>query len=78
MNAGHYDHYQYLKGNYVNSLFFAPESSADVQEIILFLEISQVISIQSQLLFLKNKAACFSCSVSYYQFQFIITNWYFS
>ena len=24
MNAGSYDHYQYIKGNYVNSLFFAP------------------------------------------------------
>ena len=24
MNAGPYDHYQYLKGNYANSLFFAP------------------------------------------------------
>ena len=51
MNAGHHDHYQYMKGNYVNSLFFAPVSCADVEEIILFLEISQVISIQSQLLF---------------------------
>ena len=35
MNAGPYDHYQYLKGNFVNSLFFAPVSSADVEEIIL-------------------------------------------
>ena len=31
------DHYQYLKVNYVNSLFFAPVSSADVEEIILSL-----------------------------------------
>ena len=37
MNAGPYDHYQYLKGNYVNSLFFAPASSADVEEIFLSL-----------------------------------------
>ena len=37
MNAGHYDHYQYLKGNYANSLFFTPVSSADVEEIILSL-----------------------------------------
>ena len=35
MNAGPYDHNQYLKGNYFNSLFFAPVSSADVEEIIL-------------------------------------------
>ena len=32
MNAGSYDHYYYLKG--VNSLFFVPVSSADVEEII--------------------------------------------
>ena len=31
-----YDHYQYLKGNYSDSLFFAPVSSADVEEIILY------------------------------------------
>ena len=37
MNAGPYDHYQYLKGNYPNSLFFAPVSSTDVEEIILSL-----------------------------------------
>ena len=37
MTAGPYDHYQYLKGNYVNSLFFASVSSADVEEIILSL-----------------------------------------
>ena len=37
MNAGPDDHYQYLKGNYVNSLFFAPVSSADVEEIIFSL-----------------------------------------
>ena len=37
MNAGPYAHNQYLKGNYVNSLFFAPVSSADVEEIILSL-----------------------------------------
>ena len=36
-NAGPYDHYQYLKGNYANSLLFAPVSSADVGEIILSL-----------------------------------------
>ena len=35
MIAGPYHHYQYLKGNYVSSLFFAPVSSADVEEIIL-------------------------------------------
>ena len=37
MNAGPYDHYQYLNGNYVNSSFFAPVSSADVEELILSL-----------------------------------------
>ena len=39
MNAGPNDHYQYLKGNYVNSLFFAPVSTAgaNVEEIILSL-----------------------------------------
>ena len=37
MNARPYDHYQYMKGNYVNSLFFAPVSSADVEKIILSL-----------------------------------------
>ena len=37
MNAGPYDHYQYLKGNYVNSLFFAPVSPADVEELIFSL-----------------------------------------
>ena len=37
MNAGPYDHNQYLKGNYVNSLSFAPVSSADVEEIIISL-----------------------------------------
>ena len=37
MNAEPNDHYQYLKGSYVNSLFFAPVSSADVEEIILSL-----------------------------------------
>ena len=37
MNAGPYDHYQCLKGNYANSLFFAPVSSADFEEIILSL-----------------------------------------
>ena len=51
MNAGPYDHYQYLEGNYANSFFFAPASSADVEEIILSLEIKQVISIHSQHLF---------------------------
>ena len=35
MNVGPYDHYQYLKGNYENSLFFASVSFADVEEIIL-------------------------------------------
>ena len=37
MNAGPYDQYQYLKGYYDNSLFFALVSSADVEEIILSL-----------------------------------------
>ena len=37
MNAGPYDHYQYLKGNYGNSLFFAPVTSVDVAEIIISL-----------------------------------------
>ena len=37
MDAAPYDYYQYLNGNYVNSLFFAPVSSADVEEIILSL-----------------------------------------
>ena len=37
MNAVPYDHDKYLKGNYANSLFFAPVSSADVDEIILSL-----------------------------------------
>ena len=31
INAGPYNHSQYLKGNYVNSLFFASVSSADVE-----------------------------------------------
>ena len=35
MNAGPYDHNQYLKGNNVNSLFIAPVSSAHVEEIFL-------------------------------------------
>ena len=35
MYAGPYDHYKYLNGNYANSLFFEPVSSADVEEIIL-------------------------------------------
>ena len=35
MNTGPYDHNQYLKGNYANSLFFASVSSSDVEEIIL-------------------------------------------
>ena len=35
MNAGPYDQYEYQKGNYADSLFFAPVSSADVDEIIL-------------------------------------------
>ena len=37
MNAGPYDRYQYLKGNYVNSLFFALVSFPDVEEMILSL-----------------------------------------
>ena len=37
MQTGPYDHNQYLKSNYVNSLFLAPVSSADVKEIILSL-----------------------------------------
>ena len=37
MNAGPYNYYQRIKGNYVNSLFFATVSSADVEEIILSL-----------------------------------------
>ena len=37
MNAGPYDHYRYLNGNFANSLFFAPVSSADVEAIILSL-----------------------------------------
>ena len=37
MNAGPYDHYQYLKCNYANSLFFSPVTSANVEEIIIFL-----------------------------------------
>ena len=37
MNARPYDHYQYLKGNSANSLFFAPVSSKDVKEIIFSL-----------------------------------------
>ena len=37
MNVGPCDHYQYLKGNYANSLFFAHVSSATVEEIILSL-----------------------------------------
>ena len=35
INAGPYDHYQYLKVNCANSLFCAPVSSADVEEINL-------------------------------------------
>ena len=30
---GNYDHYQYLNGNYADSLFFAPVSSADVNYV---------------------------------------------
>ena len=45
MNAGPYDHDQYLKGNY------ALVSFADVEEIILSLEVSHAISMHSQLLF---------------------------
>ena len=37
IHAGPCEHYQYLKGNFAKSLFFATESSADVQEIILSL-----------------------------------------
>ena len=37
MNSGPYDHYQYLNGNYANSLFLAAVSSTDVEEIILSL-----------------------------------------
>ena len=37
MHAGPYNHYQYLKGNYANSLFFATVSSVHVEEIILSL-----------------------------------------
>ena len=37
MNAGPNDHYKYLKGNCANSLFFAPVSSADVEEMSLSL-----------------------------------------
>ena len=41
MNAGQYYHYQYLEGNYVNSLFFIPVISVDVEEIILSLRNKQ-------------------------------------
>ena len=37
MNAGPYDHYEYLKLNYVNSLFVVPTTSVDVEEIIISL-----------------------------------------
>ena len=37
MNPGPFGHYQYLKGNYANTLFFAPVASADVDEIIISL-----------------------------------------
>ena len=51
INAGHYDIYQYLKGNYADSLYFAPASSADVKEIILsFRNKTGNIDIYSQLL----------------------------
>ena len=74
MNAGPNDQYQYLKGIYVNSVFFAPVPSADVEEIILSLRNKPGFS--CNVCFEKNKAPCFSRSVSYYQF--VITNWYFS
>ena len=35
MNAS-FDHYQYLKGNYANSLFFAPVSSGAKQKKHVF------------------------------------------
>ena len=41
MNAGPYNHHQYIKGYYANSLFFAPVSPADVEEIILSLRNKQ-------------------------------------
>ena len=37
MKAGPYDHFQYLKGNYENSLFFVSVSYVDVEEIIISL-----------------------------------------
>ena len=78
MNTGPLDHYQYLYYQY-NSLFFNCYGNFCMRllrnKFSLF-EITQVISMHSQLLFWKNKRPDFSCFVPYYQF--IITFWYFS
>ena len=70
MTAGPYDHYQYLKGNYANSLFFVPVSSADDEEIILSRR-NKPGNINQYILnfcFEKSKAQCFLGFVSYYQY----------
>ena len=75
MNAGPNDHYQNLKGNYVNSLFFAPVSSADVEEVILSLRNKPGNINTFSTSDLKRIRRHVSHFVSYYQF--VITNWYF-
>ena len=76
MNARAYDHYQYLKINYVNSLLFAPVSSADVEEIILSLRNKPGNINTISISVLKRTWRHVSDVLSYYQF--VITNWYFS
>ena len=56
MSTRPYDHYQYLKCNYINSLFFVHVASVDVEELILSLRNKPVTSIHSLLYFKKNKA----------------------
>ena len=77
INAGPYDHYQCLKGNYANSLFFPPISSAYVEEIIISLRNKPVnINTFSTSGLKRIRRPCFSCFVSYYQF--VIAYWYFT
>ena len=67
-------HCQYIKDNYINSLFFVPVTSVDVQEIIISLNNTPGKFNILYYYFEKTKAPHFSCIVSY---QFVITNWYF-
>ena len=74
MNAGLHDHYQYLKGNYVNSLFLALVSSADVEEIIPSLR-NKPGNINT---FPTSVLEKIRRHVSRLLCQFVIRNWYFS